>query len=63
MLLYPEEIEKDDWLHNPDNNDNEKNDCDIFTKRGMINVGGLAFITLGILLLFIGYPVLYVSQF
>jgi hypothetical protein len=59
LLLFPEDIEKDDWLHNPDPNDKDREKCDIFTKRGILNVGGLAFITIGILVLFIGYPVLY----
>lgn len=54
LLLYPEDIEKDDDLHNPDGD--ESRDCDIFTKRGFANVGGLALITLGLLTLFIGYP-------
>ena len=58
MLLYPEDIEKDDDLHNPDNVD--ARDCDIFTKRGFFNVGGLVMITIGLLVLFIGYPALYV---
>lgn len=62
LLLFPEDVEKDDWLHNPDPNEKEKRECDIFTKRGVVNVGGLAFITLGILVLFIGYPILYVHQ-
>ena len=61
LLLYPEDIEKDDDLHNPDGD--ESRDCDIFTKRGFINVGGLSLITLGLLTLFIGYPALYVSSF
>lgn len=60
LLLFPEDIEKDDWLHNPDPNEKEKRECDIFTKRGFVNVGGLALITVGILVLFIGYPILYV---
>ena len=60
LLLFPEDVEKDDWLHNPDPNEKEKRDCDIFTKRGMLNVGGLVFLTIGLLVLFIGYPVLYV---
>lgn len=59
LLLFPEDVEKDDYLHNPDPN-GEPRDCDIFTKRGLVNVGGLAFIVIGILVLFIGYPVLYV---
>lgn len=56
LLLYPEDVEKDDELHNPDSLDSR--DCDIFTKRGIANVGGLALITLGLLTLFIGYPAL-----
>ena len=56
LLLYPEDVEKDDDLHNPDGD--EARDCDIFTKRGIANVGGLALITLGLLTLFIGYPAL-----
>lgn len=62
LLLFPEDVEKDDWLHNPDPNEKEKRDCDIFTKRGAVNVGGLVFLTLGLLVLFIGYPVMYVPQ-
>lgn len=58
LLLFPEDVEKDDWLHNPDPNEKENRECDIFTKRGIVNVGGLALITLGILILFIGYPVM-----
>ena len=60
LLLFPEDVEKDDYLHNPDPNEKEKRDCDIFTRRGVVNVGGLAILALGILFLFIGYPILYV---
>jgi hypothetical protein len=49
-------------LHNPDPNDKDEVKCDIFTKRGFVNLGGLAFITLGILIVFVAYPVLYVQQ-
>ena len=56
LLLFPEDVEKDDYLHNPDGK--EPKDCDIFTRRGFVNVGGLALITLGILVIFIGYPAL-----
>ena len=59
LLLFPEDVEKDDYLHNPDPNEKEKRECDLFTKRGLVNVGGLALITIGILVLFIGYPILY----
>ena len=59
LLLFPEDVEKDDYLHNPAPGDNDREKCDIFTKRGMANVGGLVFITLGLLVLFIGFPALY----
>lgn len=58
LLLFPEDVEKDDWLHNPDPNDKDRDRCDVFTKRGMVNVGGLLLICIGVLSLFIGYPVL-----
>ncbi|KAF2497613.1 beta-glucan synthesis-associated protein SKN1 [Lophium mytilinum] len=58
LLLFPEDVEKDDWLHNPDPNEKEKRDCDVFSRRGIVNVGGLVLISLGVLLLFIGYPIL-----
>lgn len=59
LLLFPEDVEKDDWLHTPDPNERDRMEWkDLFSKRGLVNVGGLAFITIGILILFIGYPVL-----
>jgi len=59
LLLFPEDVEKDDWLHTPDPNEREKMNCaDLFSARGMANMGGLAFITIGVLILFIGYPIL-----
>lgn len=58
LLLFPEDVEKDDWLHNPDPNEMEKRECDIFTRRGFANIGGLFLITLGVLVLFVGYPVM-----
>ena len=62
LLLFPEDVEKDDWLHNPQPDDEKRRECDIFTKRGVVNVGGLTVITLGLLVLFIGYPILYDIQ-
>ncbi|KAK5112112.1 hypothetical protein LTR62_004454 [Meristemomyces frigidus] len=63
LLLFPEDVEKDDYLHNPDPNERDKMNCtDLFTKRGIVNVGGLALITLGVLILFIGYPILTFVQ-
>lgn len=58
LLLFPEDVEKDDYLHNPDPNEKDKRDCDIFTRRGIVNLGGLAILALGLLMLFIGYPIL-----
>ena len=58
LLLFPEDVENDDYLHNPDPNEDNKRECDIFTKRGLVNVGGLSCITLCILVLFIGFPIL-----
>jgi hypothetical protein len=59
LLLFPEDVEKDDWLHNPDPNEKEKRECDLFTRRGIVNVGGLGLLTLGLMFLFVGYPVMY----
>ncbi|KAL1964453.1 hypothetical protein VTN77DRAFT_6879 [Rasamsonia byssochlamydoides] len=56
LLLFPEDVEKDDYLHNPDPNDKDR-DCDICNGRGFVNVGGLALLTLGLIALFIAYPV------
>ncbi|RPA97121.1 beta-glucan synthesis-associated [Choiromyces venosus 120613-1] len=56
LLLFPVDKEDDDALHDPTEQD--PNECDIWTKRGLVNVGGLAFIVLGLLCLFIGYPIL-----
>ncbi|PWW77574.1 Glycoside Hydrolase Family 16 protein [Tuber magnatum] len=60
LLLFPVDKEDDDALHDPSEQD--LNDCDIWTKRGFVNVGGLAFIVLGLFSLFIGYPVLTFMQ-
>lgn len=57
LLLFPEDVEKDDYLHNPDPADRDR-ECDIWNRRGVLNVGGLAVLTLGLLVLFIGYPVM-----
>ncbi len=59
LLLFPEDVEKDDWLHNPDENDKDREKCDVWNKRGITNVGGLVLVTLGVLVLFVGYPALY----
>ncbi|KAL2352038.1 beta-glucan synthesis-associated protein SKN1 [Cryomyces antarcticus] len=64
LLLFPEDVEKDDWLHNPDPSDKDRIDChDMLSRRGLVNVGALAIMTLGIMMLFIGYPIVsYVTK-
>ncbi|PYH44261.1 SKN1/KRE6 family beta-glucan synthesis-associated protein [Aspergillus saccharolyticus JOP 1030-1] len=57
LLLFPEDVEKDDYLHNPDPADKDS-ECDIWNRRGIANVGGLILITIGFLVLFVGYPVM-----
>lgn len=59
LLLFPEDVEKDDYLHNPDAGERDRR-CDLFNRRGMMNIGGLTLLTLGFLTLFIVYPVMYV---
>ena len=59
LLLFPEDVEKDDYLHNPGPDDVDR-ECDIWNKRSLVNVGGLAFVTLGLLMLMVLYPVVYV---
>jgi hypothetical protein len=56
LLLFPEDVEKDDYLHNPDPNDSDR-DCEICNSRGLANIGGLVLLTVGIVALFIVYPV------
>lgn len=56
LLLFPEDVEKDDWLHNPDPNEKDRVSCNIFNKRGITNCGALFLMTAGLLFLFIGYP-------
>ncbi|OOF99617.1 glycoside hydrolase family 16 protein [Aspergillus carbonarius ITEM 5010] len=57
LLLFPEDVEKDDYLHNPDPNDKDI-DCDVWNRRGLINLGGLLLITVGFVVLFVAYPVI-----
>lgn len=60
LLLFPEDVEKDDYLHNPDTMERDRRCCDYFSRRGFMNIGGLLLFTLGLLTLFIAYPVMYV---
>lgn len=57
LLLFPEDVEKDDYLHNPDPNDNDRNECNIFERRAFVNFVGLVLLVVGFLMFFVGYPV------
>ena len=60
LLLFPEDVEKDDYMHNPDGVERDRKCCDFLSRRGFMNIGGLLLFTLGLLALFIAYPVVYV---
>ncbi|OJJ76368.1 hypothetical protein ASPBRDRAFT_51991 [Aspergillus brasiliensis CBS 101740] len=57
LLLFPEDVEKDDYMHNPDPNDRDIV-CDVWNKRGLVNLGGLLLMTVGFVVLFVAYPVI-----
>ncbi|EER25480.1 Beta-glucan synthesis-associated family protein [Coccidioides posadasii C735 delta SOWgp] len=61
LIVFPHDVEKDDEMHNPDPEDKYR-DCRVCTKRGFLNVGALLFICLGLLTLFIGYPVITFAE-
>jgi hypothetical protein len=58
LILFPEDVEKDDYMHNPDPNEKEERDCDVCNRRGIVNLGALMILVLGLLMLFIGFPIL-----
>ncbi|RFU29764.1 hypothetical protein B7463_g6583, partial [Scytalidium lignicola] len=62
LILFPEDVEKDDYLHNPDPNDKENEKFSIWNRRAVVNIGGLAFVVIGILMIFIAYPALTYSR-
>ncbi|KAM5536682.1 hypothetical protein V8D89_009609 [Ganoderma adspersum] len=57
--LYVDHEEADDYLHNPDPRRDSKQDTggQFFTSRGLANLGCLFILCVGILALFLGYPV------
>ncbi|KAF8973556.1 beta-glucan synthesis-associated [Flammula alnicola] len=58
--LSPDFEEPDDYLHNPDPRRDRKQDrsSNIFTYRGLTNLGCLIVLCLGLLALFAGYPLI-----
>ena len=57
LMIFPEDVEPDDWLHSPDKS--WKPTPYISSGRALKNFGGLLLVGCGVLLLFIGYPILY----
>ncbi|KJA25874.1 glycoside hydrolase family 16 protein [Hypholoma sublateritium FD-334 SS-4] len=57
--LSPEFAEADDYLHNPDPRRGRKSDSSgqIFSFRGLSNIGCLLILSIGLLALFAGYPI------
>lgn len=58
LLIYRSEVENDDWMHDPGKGEKEKRDYTLWNKRSIVNVGGVAFIGLGVLALFVIFPAL-----
>ncbi|KAJ6574953.1 beta-glucan synthesis-associated [Mycena capillaripes] len=58
--ISPNHPEPDDYLHNPDPKRDRKNDTDgnIFTARGLANLGCLLILGVGLITLFAGYPLI-----
>ncbi|KAJ7120738.1 beta-glucan synthesis-associated protein-domain-containing protein [Mycena crocata] len=58
--VSPNHAEEDDYLHNPDPARDRKNDTrgNIFTARGLSNLGCLLVLGLGLVTLFAGYPLI-----
>ncbi|KAJ6509382.1 beta-glucan synthesis-associated protein [Mycena vitilis] len=58
--LSPNHPEADDFLHNPDPRRDRKNDTNgnIFTARGLANLGCLFILGMGLMTLFAGYPII-----
>ncbi|KAI0348533.1 beta-glucan synthesis-associated protein [Trametopsis cervina] len=58
--LSVEYTENDDYIHNPDPKRDRKNDqgANIFTYRGITNLGCLVVLLLGLLALFAGFPII-----
>lgn len=57
LIVFPDESEKDDYMHNPGPDDN-KRDCNIWSARGMSNVLAMLLIFGSMLVLMIGWPIL-----
>lgn len=56
LLLFPEDVEGDDGLHNPETKSTKQpRNCSRFSRRVMINVGVLTIILVGLIVFFLVY--------
>lgn len=60
LLVFPEDIEHDDYLHNPSPDDKDDNDCHVFSIRAWVNIGGAVLLLTGLVLLLFGYTLMHV---
>lgn len=58
LLVFPEDVENDDYLHNPSPDDKDGNGCHVFSVRGIANTVGAILLVSGLLILIIFYPLL-----
>lgn len=58
LLVFPEDVENDDYLHNPSPDDKDGNGCNIFSGRGMANTLGAILLVAGLLVLIFVFPLL-----
>lgn len=58
LLMFPHQVEDDDVLHDPrSESDDQGAGCNLFTWRGLRNVGGLGMVVVGVMGLLVGVPV------
>lgn len=61
LLVFPEDVEHDDYLHNPSPDDKDGSGSFIFSRRGMVNLTGVVLLVCGLLILLFLYPLLYAT--
>jgi beta-glucan synthesis-associated protein KRE6 len=59
QYLWDKDPDLDDALHNPDIRDRGDPSFTVFSARGWANAGALVLLIVGIITLFVGYPVIY----
>jgi len=56
LLLFPEDVEVDDWLHDPDPYETEPRDYEVFHSRTLLDLGGFVLVMIGLIGLFVISP-------